>query len=162
MEGLFLFCGEALFKNDPFFIVSNIKYTFYSFDADWKTRKDGINPLFACLYASSLPIRMEIRTEVLILKIAYTASLNIKYAHCMSMMDGETPPLRVWHHHLLKKIGKLLFNIATDWLSYIHIKLSGLTQVTMNCETTNRKTFEKRTYFQGVSVSSPVIYCLFA
>ena len=50
--------------------LSNIKYTFYSFEADLKTRKYGINPLFDCFHASYLPILMEIGTEVLIPKIA--------------------------------------------------------------------------------------------
>ena len=39
-----------------------------------KTRKYGINPLFDCFHASYLPILMEIRTEVLIPKIAYDAT----------------------------------------------------------------------------------------
>ena len=50
--------------------VSNIKYKLYSFEADLKTRKYGINPLVDCFHASYLPILMEIRTEVLIPKIA--------------------------------------------------------------------------------------------
>jgi hypothetical protein len=58
----------------PFFgkcyILSNIKYKLYSFEADLKTRKYGINPLFDCFHASYLPILMEIGTEVLIPKIA--------------------------------------------------------------------------------------------
>ena len=49
---------------------SNIKYKLYSFEADLKTRKYGINPLFDCFHASYLPILMEIGTEVLIPKIA--------------------------------------------------------------------------------------------
>ena len=53
-----------------FSVLSNIKYTFYSFEADLKTRKYGINPLFDCFHASYLPILMEIGTEVLIPKIA--------------------------------------------------------------------------------------------
>ena len=50
--------------------LSNIKYKLYSFEADLKTRKYGINPLFDCFHASYLPILMEIGTEVLIPKIA--------------------------------------------------------------------------------------------
>ena len=41
-----------------------------------KTRKYGINPLFGCFHASYLPILMEIGTEVLIPKIAYTQEIN--------------------------------------------------------------------------------------
>ena len=53
-----------------FWGLSNIKYKLYSFEADLKTRKYGINPLFGCFHASYLPILMEIGTEVLIPKIA--------------------------------------------------------------------------------------------
>jgi hypothetical protein len=52
------------------FKLSNIKYKLCSFEADWKTKKDRINPLFDYFHASSLPIRVEIRTEVLTLKLA--------------------------------------------------------------------------------------------
>ena len=51
-------------------LLSNIKYKLSSFEADLKTRKYGINPLVDCFHASYLPILMEIRTEVLIPKIA--------------------------------------------------------------------------------------------
>ncbi len=51
--------------------LSNIKYKLYSFEADLKTSKHGTNPLFACFHASYFPILMEIRTQVLIPKIAY-------------------------------------------------------------------------------------------
>ena len=57
------------FLDDPV-RLSNIKYKLSSFEADLKTRKYGINPLFDCFHASYLPILMEIRTEVLIPKIA--------------------------------------------------------------------------------------------
>ena len=57
-------------------MTSNIKYTFYSFEADLKTRKYGINPLFDCFHASYLPILMEIGTEVLIPKIAQMCFLT--------------------------------------------------------------------------------------
>ena len=57
-------------KTDRKFL-SNIKYKLYSFEADWKTSKHGTNPLFACFHASYLPILMEIRTQVLMLNIAY-------------------------------------------------------------------------------------------
>ena len=56
--------------------LSNIKYKLYSFEADLKTRKYGINPLFDCFHASYLPILMEIGTEVLIPKIAYNCGLE--------------------------------------------------------------------------------------
>ena len=59
--------------------LSNIKYTFYSFEADLKTRKYGINPLFDCFHASYLPILMEIGTEVLIPKIAYIEVFREQY-----------------------------------------------------------------------------------
>ena len=55
-----------------FEFLSNIKYKLYSFEANLKTRKYGINPLVDCFHASYLPILMEIRTEVLIPKIAYS------------------------------------------------------------------------------------------
>ena len=61
-------------KNYTTFInecLSNIKKQISGFEEDWKPEKDEINPLFACFHASSRPIRMEIRTEVLMPKIAY-------------------------------------------------------------------------------------------
>ena len=61
---------QSLEKPD-LLLPSNIKYKLSSFEADLKTRKYGINPLFDCFHASYLTILMEIRTEVLIPKIAY-------------------------------------------------------------------------------------------
>ena len=57
--------------------VSNIKYKLYSFESDLKTSKHGTNP-------------MEIRTQVLMLKIAFAVQGEVPFIE-LTLIEGIHP-----------------------------------------------------------------------